>query len=830
MIGILVEKNSAGRNFAASLGGTQGTYNGEPYMIVPARGHLYEFNTPEVQVPDFKQWSLPKLPWDETRFDWKRTPKNDTADCIKNIKSVLSQCSEICIATDDDPTGEGELLAWEILDECGFKPQKWSRMFFLDESAKEVQKAFVNRKPLASMMSDPDYIKAFYRMRWDFLSMQFTRIATLAVNRPQTVLRQGRLKSAMVLIVGDQLKAISEYKKIPSYSNRFRDENSVVYTSSEEPEFPNKDDVPNIYAPSPVTIDSKTKKASPPPKLIDLATLAGILAGKGFASADVLTTYQKLYESTIVSYPRTDDKVISPEQFNDLLPKIDQIAAVVGVDVSLLTHRTPRSTHVKTGGAHGANRPGPNVPSSLQSLSSYGACAPAIYELLAKNYLAMLGEDYEYEAQVGHVTNYPKFIGRANVPLSMGYKKIFSDMDEPDEDDLTAGLGTKADPFIYEGFPPKPQYPTMSWLMKQLEKRDVGTGATRTNIYSEVTNQKASCPLLLDKKGKISMTEFGDLSYAVLPGTNIGNLDMTEKVMGQMKLIAKGQLDPEACLREIKKYVEEDIVTMQANVKAANITGGFEQKEKATGIFNGQSVSFSREWAGHKFTDAEVNILLAGGELDIIGAVGKTGTPFDVKGKLTEQEYKGKKFFGFEKIEFINQAPQADKFTGLMNGKPVSFKRSWGGHDFTDEECRKLLAGEELELNGLTSQSGSTYGVTGKLTQQTYKGKKFFGFEKTGFAGNAAGGASGGAAGGATQYPQKEKYNGKLKGKDVSFNRTWGGHTFTDQECQDLCDGKEITVTGLKSTSGSTYGVKGKLKKQSFKGKEFYGFDKTDFI
>lgn len=34
----------------------------------------------------------------------------------------------------------------------------------------------------------------------------------------------------------------------------------------------------------------------------------------------------------------------------------------------------------------------------------------------------------------------------------------------------------------------------MKWLMKQLEKRDVGTGATRTSAYSEVTNDKAKYP------------------------------------------------------------------------------------------------------------------------------------------------------------------------------------------------------------------------------------------------------------------------------------------------------------------------------------------------
>ena len=820
MIGILAEKPSAARNFAKALGGTQGTYNGEQFTIVAARGHLYEFQPPEVQVPMYKQWSLSKLPWDEEVFTWKRMPKKDTSATLKNIKTVLSGCDEICIATDDDPTGEGSLLAWEILDELHFSPKKWSRMFFVDESVKEVQKAFVNRKTLPSMTGDPDYVKAFYRMRWDFLSMQFTRIATMSIGG-NAVLRQGRLKSAMVLIVGEQLKLVSEYKKIPYYTNKFRDENNVVYTNPEEPSFEHKEDVPDIYKPSSVTVDSKKKKTSPPPKLIDLATLASMLAPKGFTSAEVLSTYQRCYEAQIVSYPRTDDKFISPEQFNDLLPKVDQIAAVVGVDTSLLTHRTPRSTHVKTGGAHGANRPGPNVPESLDSLLTYGKSAPAIYEILAKNYLAMLGEDYEYEAQVGHVTDYPKFVGRANVPISLGYKKIFSDMDEPDEDE-SRGLGTHAEPFIYEGFPPKPQYPTMKWLMKQLEKRDVGTGATRTSIYAEVTNAKSKYPLLLDKKGKISMTEFGDMSYKLLPNTHIGDLSMTEKLMGQMRDIAAGNLNPNQCLHEIQQLVREDIVTMQENAKEAGIDNPVQQKEKASGIFNGQQIQFNREWSGHRFTDAEVQALLRGEEIELYGVVGKSGKSFDVKGKLCEQEYNGKKFFGFKNTAFLNNnANAADRCSGTWNGKQISFKKEWGGHKFTDDECSALLRGEEITITGLTSKSGSTYGVKGKLSEQTYNGNKYIGFERTGFADDGSGNSS--------QFPQKEKYQGTFKGKTVSFNRTWGGHRFTDDECEALCNGEEITITGLTSKSGSTYGVKGKLKKQSFNGHPFYGFEKTDF-
>ena len=112
------------------------------------------------------------------------------------------------IATDVDPSGEGELLAWEALEKCGWRgPTK--RMYFADEAPASVQKAFRERKTLPSMDKDGDYVKAVVRERWDLASMQFTRAATLVARKKgfRTVVRQGRLKSVMVKLTGDQLKA-----------------------------------------------------------------------------------------------------------------------------------------------------------------------------------------------------------------------------------------------------------------------------------------------------------------------------------------------------------------------------------------------------------------------------------------------------------------------------------------------------------------------------------------------------------------------------------------------------------------------------------------------
>jgi DNA topoisomerase len=711
-LGILCEKPSQARNFAKALGGMSGNFNNTSYIIVPARGHLYEFKDPEKQVSgslasSYKSWDLKNLPWNEKDFSWEREPKEDTSQTLKTIKDTLIDCAEWAIATDDDPTGEGEMIAWEIFDALPFKPQKYSRFYFDDESEKSIQKAFINRKPIKSMMSDMDYIKADYRSKWDFLSMQWTRIASKNGNGV-AVLRQGRLKSAMILIVGTQLEAIKNYKAVPFYQNRFRDENNIVYTNPEEPMYPDKNQVPQTYTDSAVIVDSRTMKSTAPKKLLDLASLSALLAPMGYTAKSVLETYQKMYEAQIVSYPRTEDKCITPEQFNDLLPHIDKIAGVVGVDVSLLTHRTPRSTHVKTGMAHGANRPGLNVPKDLASLTQYGTSGPEIYKILAKNYLAMLAEDYEYEAWKGHLEKYPEFSGTASVPKKMGWKLVFSDTDDTLEDDSDKGLGTMASPFIHEGFPPKPVAPTMKWLMKQLEKHDVGTGATRTSTYADVTSTKTKYPLLIEKKGKLSMSEFGEMSYLLLPNTHIGNLDITVQLMSDMKAIAKGEANPDELLAKVKQLIIDDLDTMSKNGELMRQKLGITiQKPVQTNpddyytcTWKSKPVKFKRVWSGYRFSDDECARLANGEEIEITAVSSNTGNPFTCKGKLEVQTYQGRKFLGFK----------------MQN----DFPDKWCEHVFTDEEKDKLLAGKSINIVGAISKNGNKFNCSLK-----YKNGKF---------------------------------------------------------------------------------------------------------
>lgn len=165
---ILAEKPSAARNFAKALGGKTGNYAGTEYKITNLRGHVMGLLPPDKQVPTekvefYKSWDLENLPWNLNEFAWKKGILSGCKDIISGLKDELKEADCVVIATDVDPSGEGELLAWEALEKCGWRgPTK--RMYFADEAPASVQKAFRERKTLPSMDKDGDYVKAVVRL------------------------------------------------------------------------------------------------------------------------------------------------------------------------------------------------------------------------------------------------------------------------------------------------------------------------------------------------------------------------------------------------------------------------------------------------------------------------------------------------------------------------------------------------------------------------------------------------------------------------------------------------------------------------------------------
>lgn len=737
-VGILAEKESAAENMAAALGGMRGQYKGESYVITHAVGHCLEYVDPAEMVPadraeTIKKWSLDQLPWNKDEFSFSRHVMSGKSSVISDIRKTLGSVDEIVIATDNDPSGEGDLLAWEIIDHLGLHSKKITRMEFVDEAAPSIQKAFSSRRDTAPMNEEAPFRKAEYRSRFDLLSMQWTRVATLTAavrdaRQRRIVLRNGRLKSAMAVLVGNQIAAYEQYQRVPKYVRRFKDDRGVEYKAKDETKYDREDQVPDDVSASTVVHDGVERKSTPPPRLMDLSALSSLLASEGFKATKVVDTYQTMYEHQVVSYPRTEDKVVSHEQFNEFLGLVDRIARVVGVDPAVLTHREPRPRHVKDGGAHGANRPGPAVPASLDDLeATYGRLGRRIYEVLALNTLRMVAEDYEYDHHTGHVSAYPAFVGSINVPAVPGWKALNvgdeSDDDDDDDDEESSQattLGDTAEPIVAEVVAKRPPMPTMKWLMEQLEKKNIGTGATRTSTYGEVTSGPSA--MLKDSKGKITLSNVGTVIVRILPGTHIGDLELTRDVYERMDRVASGSLTIDEALEPIADQVKDDIETIRKNVSTlsddvkASLGVGASADKRITVQCDGREAKIKPKFGTYTLTDDDVKALSEGKTIRVTTKT-KSGRDAQVDLRLGDYTFKGKTWFGLVSEFVKNSAAQssADRFTGTFEGKKVSVKRTWGGHTFSDDEVARLLEGKEISFSAV-SKAKKKYTARGKLT------------------------------------------------------------------------------------------------------------------
>lgn len=804
---VIAEKPSAARSMKKAFFGTESTttglFKGQQVTVVAARGHLYEFlgdlsqMVPKDKATAYKVWDLTNLPWDETEMSFDREPIKGTSSTIRDILSAVASADEVVSATDNDPTGEGDAIFGNIVvkNPNVFASKKITRMYFTDEAPNSLANAFIERVQIPNdQHQHPAYRKADTRARVDLLTgMQNVRAISLC-SKQKAVLYTGRLKGPMISLVGEQLELVANYKKIPSYSPRFVDEKGVGYSDSEIQFFKTEAEA-LTYAQtlglkaSAVVADKVTRKKSAPPLLLNLAGLSGRLAKKGYSTKAVLETYQQMYEAQIVSYPRTEDKVITQEQYDQMLPLVDQIATVVGADTSALTLKgQPRKKHIGPG-AHGANRPGMNVPGSLEAIEAkYGKLGVDIYVLLAQSFLVMFAEDYVYDVHAGHIADFPSFIGSVSVPVSQGYRGIFSEAEE-DEGETGSGLGTQAEPKIHESFPPRPASPTFLWLEKQLSKHRVGTGATQSSTFASISESKGDYPQMsVDKKGKISLTQYGEMTYLMMKGSRIGSVNMTEWLLDAMDKVADGTMSTADVLAPIKDWLIEDIEVFKRNAvlmkEKMGLTDQVVERETFTGFMrtDGSEVKINRLLSGHRFTDDEIEALLGGAEIGPIGdfVSAKTGNTFSAKVKLQDREYKGKVYSNQPSLIFEKREVDTSVYAvGTFKGKEVKFKKLTRGYTLTEQNITDLLTGKEIGPIELKKKDGSgTYPAVGTLALQSFTspqdGKliKFWGVD--------------------WQLPAR------------AFPKSFSGYTFSPGEAAALQGGEKVSIDQLVSKKKGT--------------------------
>lgn len=756
IITIINEKSSQADNFAAALGGYKGqmpassNLAGEDYQIVYAAGHLYAFKdlkdmVPEDEVEEFTSWDSNDLPFDRTQINWRKHLNPNTLGkgaktYMATIKPALNASDKVIIATDYDPSGEGNLLGWEIVEGAGFKGEVY-RCHHEDESPAGILKAF---KHLARISDDPNsqyrdglLFKAKAREKFDYLTIQYVRVLTDLARKDNVlpmgaIVRAGRLKSAMIQKIGEDENAHEHFSPHSDFQPVLVDEDGHKFIKKDAEFYKTEQEAKDHENDLPQDAVSKEIKVEPlvsrPPKMLDLSTAGARLGNQGYNTKTVQDLAEKMYQDKVLSYPRTEDSVITKDQLAELVPLLPKICKLVGVDQALIDPNGFRSYLIGSG-SHGANRPGPSVPDSMDDIKAlYGDTGAALYDAFARSFLAGFAKDKKSERHVYADSTTGEYIAKATVVTDPGWSAVFDEHQGEDEDAKAQrekenhklfNVGQKLTPDVWEKKATRPGLTTMTKLMNFLKGKSIGTGATRMQTFNDISQGKSTRKLINVKRSKLTLNTLGMIGFLTMDQTSLSNPTMTKNLEGYLNDIKTNKVHEIQVLKLFDKMFMQDKAKMIKNSKRLNalpkVKQNAHQKVKGTYASNGpeekyrgKEVSFSDGFGAYKFTQQNIDDLLAGKEIVFIYSGEKK---IKCQGRLMDREKYG---FGFAPTKWIY--PKRPTVKGIYQPKnvEVEFGATFGGHKFTQDEINFLLAGNTVSYPA-KSKAGKKYTAKVKL-------------------------------------------------------------------------------------------------------------------
>ena len=341
----LAEKPSVAREFAKILKingkNNNGYIESDEYIVTWCVGHLVTMCYPEKYDEKLKYWNLSTLPFIPKEF------KYEVIEGVKKQFDVVSgilnreDVSLIYICTDSGREGE---YIYRLVDEMAGSPKKEKRRVWIDSQTEEaIIKGIEEAKDITEYDSISD--SAYLRAKEDYLiGINFSRLLSLiygknlanTLNEEKAVISIGRVMTCVLGMIVIREREIRNFTKQKFYkiNGKFGDdisnfdaqwqvcENSKVYNLPmlyNETGFKKESDAKAHInymkqckkdAIVKDIIKKKTKENAP--LLFNLAEIQNVCAKKFKISPDeTLNIIQELYEKKLVTYPRTDARVLS---------------------------------------------------------------------------------------------------------------------------------------------------------------------------------------------------------------------------------------------------------------------------------------------------------------------------------------------------------------------------------------------------------------------------------------------------------------------------------------------------------------------------------------
>jgi DNA topoisomerase-3 len=307
-----------------------------------------------------------------------------------------------------------------------------------------------------------------------------------------------------------------------------------------------------------LSVEAKPRK-EPPPLLHDLSSLQQEAnKRKGFTADQTLSLLQNLYESKLVTYPRTGSRYIGDDVFATVPGLIDKYKdhPQFGKQASYLAENklSKRSVNAKKVTDHHAILPTGEVPYQLSDDRQ------AIYDMVVGRMLEAFHQDCIKEITKITVQSGSKFIASGTVIGVAGWRAVFNEPDEEKKDEENASL-----PKVVQGenlpvpnkailekqTKPKPLYNEAS-LLKALETAGkeiddeelryamkdsgLGTPATRASIIETLIKRD----YVRREKKNLLPTKMGLAVYTVVKDQKIAQAELTGSWEKRLEEIRSG--------------------------------------------------------------------------------------------------------------------------------------------------------------------------------------------------------------------------------------------------------------------------------------------------
>jgi DNA topoisomerase-3 len=335
---IIAEKPSVARDIAAIVGAgnrKDGYLEGNGYAVTWAFGHLIGLAMPEEYgIKGFQKESLPILPSDfkliprQIKDGKQYKPDPGTMKQLQTIKELFDKSERIVVAT--DAGREGCLIfryIYHYLD-CS-KP--FDRLWISSLTDQAIRKGLENLRP--GKEYDNLYHSAKARSQADWL-VGINASQALSISAGQGVWSLGRVQTPTLAMICSRYLENKDFVPQTYFQVKLKTvKDEILFAAISTERYNSKDEAAGILARihtvESVNVLSIEKKEvnQEPPLLYDLTTLQKEANSRYDFSADkTLSVAQSLYESKLISYPRTGSRYISEDVFAEIPSLIGQLS------------------------------------------------------------------------------------------------------------------------------------------------------------------------------------------------------------------------------------------------------------------------------------------------------------------------------------------------------------------------------------------------------------------------------------------------------------------------------------------------------------------------